>query len=106
MTENLKEFVEPLMQPMGLVGIVGQTMFFSRFLVQWIVSEKKGESTIPIAFWYLSVTGGLLTLMYALWRKDPIFTAGQSVGITVYTRNLILIYRKRRKNSDAEAGQK
>ena len=94
--EALKEFIEPLMQPMGIVGIVGQTMFFSRFLVQWIASEKKGESVIPIAFWYLSMAGGLLTLCYAIWRKDPIFTAGQSVGITVYTRNLILIYRKKR----------
>ena len=100
--EGLKDFFEPLMHPIGVVGIVGQTMFFSRFLVQWIVSEKKGESVMPVAFWYLSMAGGLLTLSYALWQREPLFTLGQSVGVTVYTRNLILIHRKRRK--DREGG--
>ena len=94
--DALKEFFAPLMHPIGFIGLLGQTMFFSRFLVQWIASEKKGTSTIPIVFWYLSLAGGLLVLIYALWQKEPLLTIGQSVGITVYTRNLMLIYKKKR----------
>ena len=103
MTETLAKFIEPLKHPIGALGLIAQMMFFSRFLVQWLVSEKKGESTVPIAFWYLSLAGGVLLLIYALWRTDPVITLGQSVGLLVYTRNLMLIYRKRRKekgNSD------
>jgi lipid-A-disaccharide synthase-like uncharacterized protein len=92
----LKEFIDVLMQPMAVLGLVGQVSFFSRFLVQWIVSEKKGESVVPVAFWYLSLGGGVLMLIYAIWRRDPIFTMGQSVGIFVYTRNLMLIYKRKR----------
>jgi len=100
MSEMLNEFVDVLMQPMAILGLVGQVSFFSRFLVQWIVSEKKGESVVPVAFWYLSLCGGLLMLIYAVWRRDPIFTMGQTVGIFVYTRNLMLISRKKSKNKE------
>lgn len=95
----MKEFFEVLVQPMALLGLVGQTCFFSRFLVQWIVSEKKGRSVVPTVFWYLSIGGGLLMLVYAVWRRDPVFTLGQSVGILVYTRNLMLIHRRRRSHA-------
>ena len=77
------------------IGFVGQFVFASRFIVQWIYSEKKGESYIPIVFWYLSIIGGLSLLVYAIFRKDPVIILGQSFGILVYTRNLILIYRKK-----------
>ena len=90
-----KEFMEVLIQPMALVGLIGQVFFFSRFLVQWVVSEKQGRSVVPVVFWYLSILGALLVLIYAIWRRDPIITLGQSVGVFVYARNLILIYRKR-----------
>jgi lipid-A-disaccharide synthase-like uncharacterized protein len=80
---------------MAVVGLVGQACFFSRFLVQWIASEKEGESVVPIVFWYLSLGGGLLVLIYAIWRQEPIFAMGQCVGVFVYTRNLMLIRRKR-----------
>ena len=93
----LKDFIDVLMQPMAILGLIGQTAFFSRFLVQWIVSEKKGESVVPVSFWYLSISGGILTLIYAIWRRDPIFTMGQSIGILVYTRNLMLIHRRAKK---------
>jgi len=93
----LKEFMDVLMQPMAILGLIGQTAFFSRFLVQWIVSEKKGESVVPVSFWYLSISGGILTLIYAIWRRDPIFTMGQSIGILVYSRNLVLIHRRAKK---------
>ena len=82
-----------------IIGFLGQACFFSRFLVQWIVSEHKKRSTVPIAFWYLSVVGGLILLSYAIWRRDPVFIAGQAVGQIVYFRNLILIYRNREASS-------
>lgn len=76
-----------------IVGLIGQLLFAGRFLIQWISSERKRESHIPISFWYLSLAGGLLLLFYSIYRKDPVFIIGQSVGIVVYVRNLILIYR-------------
>ena len=92
--ETLKHFMDVLAQPMGMIGLLGQVMFFSRFLVQWIASEKKGKSTIPLSFWYLSIGGGALLLVYAIWRKDPVITLGQLVGLFVYVRNLMLIHRR------------
>ena len=77
-----------------VIGFVGQGLFASRFIVQWIYSEKKGESSIPIIFWYLSIFGGLGLLTYAIFRKDPVIIIGQLFGIIIYARNLILIYRK------------
>ena len=94
-TAMLNEFLRVLAQPMAMFGLVGQACFFSRFLVQWIVSEKKGRSVVPTVFWYLSLVGGLMVLVYAIWRRDPVFTLGQSVGIFVYSRNLVLIYKRR-----------
>ena len=79
-----------------VLGLTGQLIFGSRFLIQWIYSEKKKESHIPLAFWYLSLAGGLLLLTYAINQKDPVFILGQSTGAIVYTRNLMLIYRKRK----------
>ena len=78
-----------------VLGFAGQACFFSRFLVQWIASERKGESTIPVVFWVLSIVGSLTLLAYSIHRNDPVFIAGQSVGFVVYTRNLALIRRKR-----------
>lgn len=91
--ETLKHFVDVLASPIGMLGMLGQILFFSRFLVQWIASEKKGKSTIPLSFWYLSIGGGGLLLFYAIWRKDPVITLGQAVGLFVYVRNLMLIHR-------------
>lgn len=75
------------------IGFLGQGVFFMRWVVQWIASEKHAESRVPIAFWYMSLVGGLITLAYAIYRKDPVFIAGQSVGAIVYLRNLVLIAR-------------
>ena len=77
-----------------IVGFVGQGLFASRFIIQWIYSEKKGKSHIPIIFWYLSIVGGLGLLTYAIFRKDPVIITGQTFGIFIYLRNLILIYKK------------
>lgn len=79
-----------------VLGFTGQIIFGSRFLVQWIYSEMKGESQIPLAFWYISICGGILLLCYAILRKDPVIILGQSMGVLVYSRNLMLIHRKRK----------
>jgi lipid-A-disaccharide synthase-like uncharacterized protein len=77
------------------LGFAGQLLFGLRFVVQWVASERKGESIIPIYFWYLSLIGSMILLSYAIFRRDPVFILGQCTGFIVYTRNLMLIYRKR-----------
>lgn len=93
--ETLKHFLDVLVHPLGLLGLLGQTLFFSRFLMQWLASEKQGRSVVPLSFWYLSLGGGTLLLIYALWRKDPVIVLGQAVGLFVYVRNLMLIARRK-----------
>jgi lipid-A-disaccharide synthase-like uncharacterized protein len=80
-----------------VIGFVGQACFTGRFLVQWIVSEWRKESTIPVAFWFLSLSGGVILLAYAIYRRDPVFILGQSFGAVVYVRNLMLIRRHKGK---------
>ena len=82
-----------------IIGFTGQGLFASRFIVQWIYSEKKGESYIPVIFWYLSIFGGMGLLIYAISRKDPVIIMGQTFGIFIYLRNLFLIYRKRNEKN-------
>ena len=81
------------------IGFLGQALFFSRWIVQWIASERQAESQMPLAFWYMSLAGGVIVLSYAIYRKDPVFIAGQSVGAFVYLRNLMLIYRSRKQSA-------
>ncbi len=78
------------------IGFIGQGLFASRFIIQWLYSEKVGESSIPITFWYLSIFGGIGLLTYAIFRKDPVIILGQSFGIFIYLRNLKLIYKKKK----------
>ncbi len=80
-----------------MLGFVAQAAFASRFIVQWIASERAGRSYVPLAFWYLSVIGGVLLLSYAIYKRDPVFILGQSTGLIVYTRNLVLIHRAAKK---------
>lgn len=72
-------------------GLLGQAAFFSRFLVQWVASERAGRSLVPLAFWYLSLVGSLSLLAYAIHRREPVFALGQSLGSLVYVRNLMLL---------------
>ena len=83
------------------LGFLAQALFTARFLVQWIASERAGHSVIPLAFWLFSIGGGLLLLVYALYRKDPVFIAGQAFGVFVYLRNLYFVMRDR-KNSQVQ----
>jgi len=78
------------------IGFLGQAFFSMRFLIQWIASERRKESVIPISFWFFSIGGGLTLLVYAIYRLDPVFILGQGAGLFVYLRNLYLIRRKAR----------
>ncbi|XDA99237.1 lipid-A-disaccharide synthase N-terminal domain-containing protein [Sulfitobacter sp. LCG007] len=82
-----------------MFGLAGQLLFTARFIVQWVASEREKRSVIPLAFWYFSVGGGLILFAYALYRKDPVFVLGQSMGLFIYLRNLWLIHAERRRNS-------
>jgi lipid-A-disaccharide synthase-like uncharacterized protein len=75
------------------IGLLGQALFSMRFIVQWIASERRRRSVVPRAFWYFSIGGGATLLLYALYRRDPVFIIGQGAGLFVYARNLWLIYR-------------
>ncbi|MBN2564852.1 MAG: lipid-A-disaccharide synthase N-terminal domain-containing protein [Candidatus Eisenbacteria bacterium] len=87
------------------LGLVGQAIFGSRFVVQWISSERAGQSVVPVSFWYLSLGGALLLLTYAIYKQDPVFIIGQSVGGFIYARNLSLIARKKGSSDGPEKAQ-
>jgi lipid-A-disaccharide synthase-like uncharacterized protein len=84
------------------VGFTGQILFGSRFIIQWLASEKAKKSVMPLAFWFFSIGGGLTLLAYAIWRKDPVFIMGQSLGIFIYGRNLMLIRREKQRKAGCE----
>lgn len=82
-----------------VLGFAAQGLFTMRFLVQWLASERAGHSIIPLAFWWFSIAGGLLLLVYALYRRDPVFIAGQAFGVFVYLRNLYFVLRDRKRTA-------
>jgi lipid-A-disaccharide synthase-like uncharacterized protein len=86
-------------------GFVAQFMFMMRFVVQWIASERAKRSIVPIAFWFFSLAGGTLLLIYAIIRQDPVFIAGQGLGLLIYSRNLWLIFAERRGAARPEGEQ-
>jgi lipid-A-disaccharide synthase-like uncharacterized protein len=85
-------------QPLGwlVLGFAGQALFSARFLVQWLYSEKRRQSIIPVAFWYFSLAGGATLFAYALHIGDPVFILGQSAGVFIYSRNLYFIHKQAR----------
>ena len=82
-----------------LLGFLAQAFFTMRFLVQWLASEKAGKSVIPMAFWWFSIGGGVLLLVYALYRRNPVFILGQGFGVFVYLRNLQFVMRERKQRA-------
>jgi lipid-A-disaccharide synthase-like uncharacterized protein len=86
-----------------VIGFLGQAVFGSRFVIQWIASERKRESHIPIHFWYLSIAGSLITTVYAIHRRDPVFVVGQATGLVIYVRNLMMIHRAQRPTTTDSA---
>ena len=90
--ENLPERPETVMI---VVGFGGQFLFAMRFIIQWITSEGARRSVIPVVFWYFSIGGGTVLLLYAIWRQDPVIICGQGLGLFIYARNLFFIYREK-----------
>jgi len=74
-----------------LIGFFGQVLFTARFIVQWLASEQKQDSVVPVVFWWLSLLGGGALLSYAISRRDPVIIVGQAMGLFVYVRNLMLV---------------
>jgi lipid-A-disaccharide synthase-like uncharacterized protein len=79
------------------IGFLGQFLFGCRFIVQWLRSEKAKQSVVPLSFWYLSLLGGAVLLVYAIYRRDPVFILGQGLGLLIYFRNVQLIHRARKQ---------
>ncbi|AMD94746.1 lipid A Biosynthesis domain protein [Leptotrichia wadei] len=88
-----------------ILGLAGQLMFSARFLVQWIASEKRKKSVVPISFWFLSLFGSFLLLIYAIYRKDIVFTLGQLFGFIVYIRNLLIIKNTEKIEKNIKKGK-
>ena len=86
-----------------LLGVVAQALFTMRFVVQWLASEKAGRSVVPMTFWWFSIGGGALLLMYALYRRDPVFILGQGFGVFVYVRNLQFVLRAKARGEDTNS---
>lgn len=87
------------------IGFLGQAMFSMRFVIQWLASEKARKSVLPHAFWYFSLAGGITLLAYAIYRQDPVFILGQSMGLVIYFRNLYFVRRQIRDESAAQSSQ-
>jgi lipid-A-disaccharide synthase-like uncharacterized protein len=83
-----------------MIGFLGQILFALRFIIQWLASERARRSVIPLAFWYFSLGGGTILLAYAIYRQDPVFIFGQSMGLFVYVRNLWLIRNAARADAN------
>ena len=81
-----------------VIGLIGNAIFFSRFMVQWIASERAGRSYIPTTFWWLSIAGSVVLLLYAIHKRDPVFTLAYLPNCVVYVRNLMLIRKQRRED--------
>jgi lipid-A-disaccharide synthase-like uncharacterized protein len=75
------------------VGLLGQALFSARFIVQWLASERRRQSVVPRQFWYFSIGGGLVLLIYSIYRQDVVFILGQAAGLFIYLRNLYFIRR-------------
>ena len=88
-----------------ILGLAGQLMFSARFLVQWIASEKRKKSVVPISFWFLSLFGSFLLLIYAIYRKDIVFILGQLFGFIVYIRNLLIIKNTEKIEKNIKKGK-
>lgn len=76
-----------------IFGFLGQLLFGGRFVVQWLASEKVKKSVIPHSFWFLSFVGGIILFIYALHIQDPVFIVGQGLGLLIYARNIVFVYR-------------
>lgn len=96
--------IEKLNDPLVIFGLGGQFVFMMRFVVQWFASERRGRSYVPVAFWYISLGGGIMLFTYGLFDHDPVILLGQSLGLGIYLRNLILIHTRQARYRRRRAG--
>jgi lipid-A-disaccharide synthase-like uncharacterized protein len=89
----------------ALFGFIAQAIFAARFIIQWIASERRRQSHVPVGFWWLSLGGGMLMTVYGLLRRDPVIILGQAPGLVVYARNLVLIYRHAQRDTTEETAR-
>ena len=89
----LQGILEKVNDPWFVIGMAGQMIFVARFVVQWLATEREKRVVIPVAFWWLSITGASITLAYAVHRQDPVFLLAQAGGLCMYTRNLVIHHR-------------
>lgn len=89
----------------ALFGFIAQAIFAARFIIQWIASERRRQSHVPVGFWWLSLGGGMLMTVYGLLRRDPVIILGQAPGLVVYARNLMLIYRHAQRDTTKETAR-
>ena len=78
-----------------IIGFIGQGLFSMRFIIQWLASEKSKKSVIPFSFWIFSLSGSIFLLIYAIYKKDPVFILGQAPNVLIYSRNIYLIKKNR-----------
>lgn len=108
---NIKHMLNPeliakikeMLNPWVLFGFAGQFVFFLRFVVQWWVSEKKKQSIVPVAFWYLSLVGTYMILIYSIKKQDIVFIAASCLNSLIYIRNLMLISKTKKKQKEESA---
>ncbi|OGC48801.1 hypothetical protein A2W32_04180 [candidate division WWE3 bacterium RBG_16_37_10] len=104
MPEQLQQLIEKFWDPWIIFGFSAQFVFFMRFVVQWWVSEKKKQSVIPVAFWYLSIAGSLMILVYSIRQQDIVFTTASILNTMIYVRNLMLIHARKKADGAVSEG--
>lgn len=105
MSDILNALHQTLSNPWVIFGFCGQFLFTMRFVIQWVQSERHRRSVIPVAFWFFSLGGGSVLLIYALYRQDPVFILGQAFGLLIYLRNIYFIIREKRTTRRDEAAR-
>ena len=97
----IETLVQTFLDPWVIFGFFAQGLFFARFVVQWIASERAKQTTVPVSFWYLSIIGALMILVYAIKQADVVFIFGQTLALGIYARNLHIYYRSKSANQSS-----
>lgn len=95
---HLHKLLLELQNPLVFFGLLGQSIFMFRFVVQWYASEKRGVVQIPVAFWYFSIVGAAMTIVYAILKPELVLLFAQSLGLVIYVRNLMIAYGLTRRS--------
>jgi lipid-A-disaccharide synthase-like uncharacterized protein len=102
MSSSVTQLLTTLLNPWIIIGFLGQFVFFLRFIVQWIVSEKNERVVVPLSFWYLSIGGSIIILIYSIHIRDIVFSTAQVASIFIYVRNLMFEAKLRKAKRTAQ----